>query len=71
MVMLLVGFEFIYKCLMFVGGESKTLMLMNISPAEKNASESVATLSFAQRVMSVELGQAKKRTLSTAYVSNP
>jgi hypothetical protein len=48
------------------GGESKTLMLMNISPVEKNVSESCATLSFAQRVMSVELGPARKRTLAAS-----
>lgn len=41
-------------------------MLMNISPVEKNVSESCATLSFAQRVMSVELGPARKRTLAAS-----
>jgi len=48
------------------GGQSKTLMLMNVSPVEKNMSETCATLSFAQRVMSVELGPARKRTLAAS-----
>jgi len=44
-----------------LGGDSKTLMVVQISPAEKNAGETVCSLNFAQRVRAVELGQATKR----------
>eukprot|EP00729_Bicosta_minor_P003033 gene3033-15424_t len=47
-----------------LGGAAKTLMLVQISPVEKNVSESVCSLNFAKRVRSVELGGAKKTTES-------
>ena len=43
------------------GGDSKTLMIAQIAPVEKNVGESVCSLNFAQRVRSVELGQASRR----------
>ncbi|XP_064399470.1 kinesin-like protein KIFC3 [Halichondria panicea] len=43
-------------------GDSKTLMMVQVSPVEKNAGESVCSLNFAQRVRVVELGQATKKT---------
>ena len=48
--------------LLFAGGDSKTLMVVQIAPVEKNVSETVCSLNFAQRVRTVELGQATKRT---------
>ena len=53
-----------YKSIAFyiLGGDSKTLMIVQVSPVEKNVGETVASLSFAQRVRSVELGSATKRT---------
>ena len=41
----------ILKC--SLGGNSKTLLVVHISPAEDSASESVSTLLFAQRAKKV------------------
>jgi kinesin family protein C2/C3 len=43
-----------------LGGDSKTLMFVNLSPAIQNANESMCSLNFAARVRNVELGPAKK-----------
>eukprot|EP01137_Pigoraptor_chileana_P035311 Opistho-2@29127 len=45
-----------------LGGDSKTLMMVQVSPAEYNVNETMCTLNFASRVRSVELGAASKRT---------
>ncbi|XP_071785181.1 kinesin-like protein KIFC3 isoform X1 [Asterias amurensis] len=45
-----------------LGGDSKTLMVVQISPVNKNISESQCSLSFAQRVRAVELGAASKKS---------
>ena len=55
--------------LLFAGGDSKTLMVVQIAPVEKNVSETVCSLNFAQRVRTVELGQATKKT-ETAEMAN-
>lgn len=47
-----------------IGGNSKTLMMVQLSPVLKNASESVCSLTFAQRVHAVELGSASKKIIS-------
>lgn len=47
-----------------LGGQAKTLMVVQISPVLKNVSESVCSLNFATRVRAVELGSAKKVTES-------
>ena len=39
-------------------------MIVQVSPVEKNVGESVASLTFAQRVRSVELGAATKKVES-------
>ncbi|XP_076807108.1 uncharacterized protein LOC143450438 [Clavelina lepadiformis] len=41
--------------------ESKTLMLVQVSPIERSIGETVCSLTFAQRVRAVELGQATKK----------
>ncbi|XP_047008666.2 kinesin-like protein KIFC3 isoform X2 [Ictalurus punctatus] len=41
-----------------LSGESKTLMLVQVSPLDSNIIESVCSLKFAQRVRTVELGTA-------------
>ncbi|KAF4091726.1 hypothetical protein AMELA_G00040360 [Ameiurus melas] len=41
-----------------LSGESKTLMLVQVSPLDSNIIESVCSLKFAQRVRTVELGPA-------------
>ncbi|XP_043842946.1 kinesin-like protein KIFC3 isoform X2 [Dromiciops gliroides] len=45
-----------------LSGDSKTLMLVQVSPVEKNTSETLCSLKFAERVRSVELGPGSRRT---------
>ncbi|XP_075796562.1 kinesin-like protein KIFC3 isoform X3 [Pelodiscus sinensis] len=42
--------------------DSKTLMMVQVSPAEKNTSETLCSLKFAERVRSVELGPGSRRS---------
>ncbi|XP_077209602.1 kinesin-like protein KIFC2 [Paroedura picta] len=49
-----------------LGKGSKTVMLVQISPLEKNLGESICSLKFAQRVCKVELGPASCRVDSSA-----
>ncbi|ELW66203.1 Kinesin-like protein KIFC3 [Tupaia chinensis] len=44
-----------------LSGDSKTLMVVQVSPVEKNASETLYSLKFAERVRSVELGPGARR----------
>lgn len=44
-----------------LGGNSKTLMIMAVSPSSFNAQETLCTLKFGQRAMKVDLGKATKR----------
>ncbi|XP_051884013.1 kinesin-like protein KIFC3 isoform X2 [Pristis pectinata] len=44
-----------------LSGDSKTLMMVQVSPMEKNVNETICSLKFAQRVRSVELGAAGRR----------
>ena len=37
-------------------------MIVQVAPVEKNVSETLASLNFGQRVRTIELGQASKRT---------
>lgn len=46
---------------MYVGGDSKTVMIVQLSPVQRNSSETVCSLNFAQRVRAVELGEASKK----------
>ena len=48
-----------YFCLL--GGNSKTLMIVQLSPVLKNSTETVCSLNFAERVRAVELGTATKK----------
>ena len=43
-----------------LSNDSKTLMIVTVSPTEYNSSESFCSLNFASRVRTVELGKAKK-----------
>jgi len=43
-----------------LGGNSKVMMYVNISPVVYNMSESICSLTFAQRCRTVQLGGAKK-----------
>lgn len=51
-----------------LGGNSKVLMFVNISPAVYNLSETLCSLNFASRCRSVELGQAKRQTDDASVV---
>ena len=42
------------------GGDSKTLMFVQISPNEADVGETLCSLNFASRVRGVELGPARK-----------
>ncbi|KAK6923256.1 Malectin domain [Dillenia turbinata] len=44
-----------------LGGDSKTLMFVQISPSEHDLSETLSSLNFATRVRGIELGPAKKQ----------
>ena len=46
-----------------LGKSAKTLMFVNISPADFNCSETLSTLRFAERAKRVELGQSKKNVV--------
>lgn len=46
---------------LIAGGDSKTLMFVQISPNENDLSESLCSLNFASRVRGIELGPAKKQ----------
>ncbi|XP_074646224.1 kinesin-like protein KIFC3 [Tubulanus polymorphus] len=46
-----------------LGGESKTLMIVQIAPVEKNVNETLCSLNFGQRARTVELGTATKKAV--------
>ena len=52
---------FWHAYIIYVGGDSKTLMIVQLSPVQRNSSETVCSLNFAQRVRAVELGEASKK----------
>ncbi|KAJ7312086.1 hypothetical protein JRQ81_006424 [Phrynocephalus forsythii] len=52
-----------------LSGDSKTLMMVQVSPAEKNTSETLCSLKFAERVRSVELGSGGRRTELGSWAS--
>jgi hypothetical protein len=52
-----------------LGGNSKVLTFVNISPASYNLGETICSLNFASRCRSTELGQAKKQQASSLDTS--
>ncbi|XP_042630791.1 kinesin-like protein KIFC3 isoform X3 [Cyprinus carpio] len=57
-----------------LSGDSKTLMMVQVSPLESNVSESVCSLKFAQRVRSVEIGpssSSRRQAESSSTSSSP
>ena len=44
-------------------------MVVQVAPVEKNVSETMCSLNFAQRVRTVELGQATRKTETAEMVS--
>jgi kinesin family protein C2/C3 len=54
--------NFLYVPLtLMIGGDSKTLMFVQISPSNSDVSETLSSLNFASRVRRIELGPAKKQ----------
>ncbi|XP_057549960.1 kinesin-like protein KIN-14Q isoform X2 [Amaranthus tricolor] len=51
-----------------LGGDSKALMFVQISPNENDLSETICSLNFASRVKGVELGPAKKQLDNTEFL---
>ncbi|KAJ4975147.1 hypothetical protein NE237_000253 [Protea cynaroides] len=51
-----------------LGGDSKSLMFVQISPNENDLSETLCSLNFASRVRGIELGPAKKQLDSIELV---
>lgn len=47
--------------LFLAGGDSKTLMFVQISPSENDVSETLSSLNFATRVQGIELGPIRKQ----------
>ncbi|XP_038609950.1 kinesin-like protein KIFC3 isoform X4 [Tachyglossus aculeatus] len=52
-----------------LSGDSKTLMMVQVSPVEKNTSETLCSLKFAERVRSVELGPGARRAELASWSS--
>ncbi len=47
-----------------LGGNSKCVMIVNVSPATENVSETKCSLEFASRARKVELGRARVNVVS-------
>lgn len=47
-----------------LGGNSKCIMIVNVSPAAENVSESKCSLEFASRARKVELGRARANVVA-------
>eukprot|EP00959_Pyramimonas_sp_CCMP1952_P273386 5714294-Pyramimonas_sp.AAC.1 len=54
-----------------LGGDSKTMMFVNINPAPENQQESVCSLNFAQRVRSIEQGPASRHISGPRSTATP
>ncbi|XP_059420599.1 kinesin-like protein KIFC3 isoform X3 [Carassius carassius] len=57
-----------------LSGDSKTLMMVQVSPLESNVSESVCSLKFAQRVRTVEIGpssSSRRQVENSSTSSSP
>lgn len=50
------------------GGDSKALMIVQISPNENDISETICSLNFASRVKGVEMGSAKKQLDTAEFI---
>jgi kinesin family protein C2/C3 len=53
--------EYLINGFILSGGDSKTLMFVQISPNENDLGETLCSLNFASRVRGIELGPAKRQ----------
>jgi hypothetical protein len=53
------SFSYLYMCV--AGGDSKTLMFVQISPSDQDLGETLSSLNFASRVRGIELGPVRKQ----------
>jgi len=53
-----------------LGGESKTMMIVQVSPSSHDLSETVSTLQFSQRVSVIEKGAVKTNPSKRAITDN-
>ena len=54
-----------------LGGDGKTLMLVNVAPESESAEESMHSLQFAAKVNAVEFGGGNKRAKRNVVMSDP
>lgn len=53
-----------------LGGDSKTLMFVNMAPCKEFAPESLSSLRFAHKVNACEIGKAKRNVKSASGAAN-
>lgn len=53
-----------------LSGGSKALMIVNVSPEEASAAETLCSLNFAARVRGIQLGPAKRKLQPGSQIGN-
>lgn len=57
--------------MLFTGEDSKTLMLVHVSPKEEDLCETVCSLNFALRLRSIRLGKTEPNVSSSDRLTRP
>jgi len=50
---------------LYIGGDSKTLMVVQVAPVKKNVRETMSSLEFAKKVGKIELGKVAAKTAAS------